>query len=98
MKRRKKKTSLGDVLIVTGIAALIGMAIREQLQLPPEQRTWHGTYAGIPYDFRMPTLERLRAAYWNKDTALLLTPKPFGMGWAINLYPLINPFLQKTQE
>jgi hypothetical protein len=98
MKRRKKKTTFSDVLVVAGIATLMGMAIREQLQLPPEERTWHGTYAGIPYDFRMPTLERLRAAYWNKDTTLLLTPQPFGMGWAINFYPLINSKKAQAQE
>jgi hypothetical protein len=74
-----------------GIATLIGLAIREQLQLPPQERTWHGTLFGIPYDFRRPTSERLRATFWNKDTARVLVPQAFGVGWTINFYPLINP-------
>lgn len=99
MKKSKKRSAgPGDFIIGIVVLALMGMAIREQLQLPPEQRTWHGAYAGIPYDFRMPTLARFRAAYWNKDTSLILTPQFFGMGWSINFYPLINPLLQKTQE
>jgi hypothetical protein len=38
----------------------------------------------VPYDFRMPTVERIRSAYWNPD-APLLTSKAFGVGWAVNL-------------
>jgi hypothetical protein len=90
-KRKKKRASLGDVMVITGIATLMGLAIRKELQLPPEERTWHGTLYNIPYDFRMPTTERLRQAFWNKDTARVLVPQAFGMGWTINFYPLIHP-------
>lgn len=89
--KKKKRPTPGDVMVITGVAALMGLAIREQLQLPPEERTWHGTLYGIPYDFRPPTFERLRAAFWNKDTTRVLVPNAFGMGWSINFYPLINP-------
>ncbi len=82
-KRQKKQPTPGDVMVIIGIAALMGLAIREQLHMPPEERTWHGTLFGIPYDFRWPTIERLREAFWNKDTARVLVP--------INFYPLINP-------
>src|SRR5437016_7174413 len=90
-KRKKKQLTPPDVMMVMGIAALMGLAIREQLQMPPEERTWHGTLYGIPYDFRWPTIERLRETFWNKDTARVLVPQVFGMGWSINFYPLINP-------
>ena len=90
-KRQKKHPAPGDVLVIIGIVALMGLAVREQLQLPPEERTWHGTLFGIPYDFRRPTIERLRETFWNKETARLLVPQFFGMGWSINFYPLINP-------
>ena len=90
-KRKKKQPTPGDVMVLIGLAALMGLALREQLQMPPEERTWHGTLYGIPYDFRRPTLERLREAFWNKDTARVLVPHAFGMGWSINFYPLINP-------
>ncbi|HEV7236319.1 MAG TPA: DUF5808 domain-containing protein, partial [Ktedonobacteraceae bacterium] len=87
----KKQPTLGNVMVLIGLAALMGLAIREQLQMPPEERTWHGTLFGIPYDFRRPTIERLREAFWNKDTPRVLVPHAFGMGWSINFYPLINP-------
>ncbi|HLJ32302.1 MAG TPA: DUF5808 domain-containing protein [Ktedonobacteraceae bacterium] len=90
-KRKKKQFTAGNAMVVIGIATLMGFAIREQLQMPPEERTWHGTLFGIPYDFRRPTIERLREAFWNKDTARVLVPQAFGMGWSINFYPLINP-------
>ncbi len=96
MKRQKKKLTFGDVVIFAGILALFGMAICQQLQLPPEQRTWHGTFAGIPYDFRMPTLDKLRATFWNKDTSRILVPHAFGMGWSINFYPFVHP--QQAQK
>jgi uncharacterized membrane protein len=90
-KRKKKQPTAGDVMVIIGIAALMGLAIREQWQMPPEERTRHGTLYGIPYDFRRPTIERLREAFWNKDTARVLVPNAFGMGWSINFYPLIHP-------
>jgi len=90
-KRKKKQLTPPDVMMVMGIAALMGLAIREQLQMPPEERTWHGTLYGIPYDFRWPTIERLRETCWTKDTPRVLVPQAFGMGWSINFYPLINP-------
>ncbi len=71
---------------------LFGLALREQLRLPPEERTWYGRIAGrIPYDFRLPTAERLRATFWNKDTSQILVPQAFGIGWTINVYPLLHP-------
>ena len=90
-KRKKKRPTPGDVMVIIGIAVLMGLAIREQLHMPREERTWHGTLFGIPYDFRWPTIERLRETFWNKDTARVLVPHAFGMGWSINFYPVINP-------
>ncbi len=90
-KQKKKKPTPGDVMVIIGIAGLMGLAVREQLQMPSEERTWHGRLFGIPYDFRRPTSERLRETFWNKDTARVLVPQAFGMGWSINFYPLINP-------
>ena len=68
-KRKMKHPTPGDVLLIIGIAALMGLAIREQVQMPKDQRTWHGTLFNIPYDFRWPTIERLRETFWNKETA-----------------------------
>lgn len=89
--KSKKLLSPRNVVFSTLLAILVGAAIREQLRLPPEQRTWHGDILGIPYDFRWPTIERLRATFWNKNTSQLLVPQAFGMDWTINLYPLVYP-------
>jgi hypothetical protein len=42
---------------VMGISmGLVAAAVYQELQKPPEERTWHGRVARVvPYDFRMPT-------------------------------------------
>ncbi len=68
---------------------LVAVAVAQQLQKPPEERTWRGKLFGfVPYDFQMPTLEKLREAYWNPDNPSILTDRVFGVGWAINFYPI----------
>lgn len=91
MKKSKKKgMNAKNVISTLVIALLIGAAIKDQLDRPAGERTWHGEVFGLPYDFRVPTIERLRAAYWNPDTSQILTPQPFGIGWTINFYPLLH--------
>jgi hypothetical protein len=98
-KMKRKKTSPVGTLWNALIALLVVLALREQLRLPPEERTWHGSIGGvIPYDFRRPTLERIRATYWNKDNSQILVPQAFGVGWTINLYPLLHPETMRTQQ
>jgi len=61
-------------------------AIYQELKKPQEARTWNGKVAGaVPYDFRLPTLDRLREAYWNPDSDQLFSEKVFGVGWAVNI-------------
>ena len=64
---------------------LVVAALIDQLRRDPEERTWEGSVAGIvPYDFRMPTLERARSRWWNTDDDRLFVPQVFGVGWTIN--------------
>jgi hypothetical protein len=64
---------------------LVVAAVIDQLRRDPEERTWEGSVAGIvPYDFRMPTLERARSRWWNTDDERLFVPQVFGVGWTIN--------------
>ncbi len=89
---RKKTSTVGTSFWRAVVIVLVALALRDQLRLPPEERTWHGRIAGrIPYDFRPPTIERIRAAFWNKDTSQILVPQPIGIGWTVNLYPLLHP-------
>jgi hypothetical protein len=62
-------------------------AISQEMAKPEAERTWHGKVGGVvPYDFRPPTWERIRQAYWNPDDERLFTERVLGVGWAINLY------------
>lgn len=66
--------------------AIIGLiAVIQELRKPPDQRTWNGKVADlVPYDFRMPTVERVRSTYWNPEGPIV-SGKVFGVGWAPNL-------------
>jgi hypothetical protein len=95
---RKKFFRPTNIIFSILLLVYVAIAITEQLQRPPEERTWYGKIAGIPYDFRLPTVERIRATFWNKDTSQIFLPQAFGIGWSINLYPIIYPEeVQKLQ-
>ncbi len=87
----RKKNRFGNFIISTLITVLVGAAIRDQLSRPPQERTWHGIVAGFPYDFRIPTIEKVRNTFWNPNDSRLLVPHAFGIGWTINFYSLLHP-------
>ena len=67
------------------------LAVCQELEKPRGKRLWHGKVAGfVPYDFRLPTLERIREAYWNAYDSRIVVPEAFGIGWAINFYALLE--------
>jgi len=72
--------------LIKWTAIVLGViAVAEQLQRPADERTWEGTVVGfVPYDFRMPTIERARIRWWNPDEPRLFVPQVFGVGWTIN--------------
>lgn len=43
-----------------------------------------GTFAGIPYDWRVPTADRLRRNLWDPTSDALFVPRAFGAGWDLN--------------
>ena len=66
---------------------LFAAAIATELAKPEAERTWHGRVFGlVPYDFRPPTWQRIRDAYWNPNSDELFSDRVFGVGWAVNLY------------
>jgi len=70
---------------------LVAAAIYQEIQKPAEERSWHGRIGGfMPYDFRSPTLERLREAYWNPDEPRIFTDRVLGVGWAVNFCSLLQ--------
>jgi hypothetical protein len=78
-------------LIRTAVLAAAAGAIYKELRKPPEERTWHGKLLGfLPYDFRPPTLDRIRDTYWNTRSDRLFTDKPIGIGWSINIAAVLK--------
>src|SRR5262252_9926104 len=69
------------------VVGLVVAAVATELAKPQDERTWNGRVFGlVPYDFRPPTWERVRAAYWNPQSGELFSDRVFGVGWAVNLY------------
>lgn len=76
--------SLQSAVKLVGLVLAVVALVRE-LRTPRDERTWHGRIGFVPYDLRPPTLTRVREAWWNPDDERLLTPRAFGVGWAVNL-------------
>ena len=49
-----------------------------------------GTFVKVPYDFRFPTVGRLRERFWNPEDSRIFTPHYFGVGWSLNVYQLLQ--------
>ncbi len=55
----------------------------------------HGRLFGVvPYDFRFPSLERVRRALWNPDDERFLVPTVFGVGWTVNARSVVRHSFQ----
>jgi hypothetical protein len=69
------------------VVALVVGAVATELAKPEEERNWHGRVLGVvPYDFRVPSWDKIRDAYWNPSSDRLFSDRVFGVGWAVNLY------------
>ena len=71
-------------LVVAFTVAVVVYAIRSG---QPE-----GRFLGVPYDFRVPTIDRIRRRWWNRDDGRIFMPCAFGIGWALNLFQLAEKF------
>ncbi|MFC5905884.1 DUF5808 domain-containing protein [Streptacidiphilus monticola] len=91
MASRTHGNALNRALLLTAVA-LVGAAVAKELARPAAERTWHGRIVGLPYDFRPPTAERLRAEFWAPDNPALFTPHAFGIGYGVNLARVAGRF------
>jgi Family of unknown function (DUF5808) len=90
-KDKPKTSGLRQLANLVGISLAIASIVQE-LRKPPRKRTWHGALFGrIPYDWRPPTLERVRDTFWQPESSRLLQPTVFGVGWGINFAALLAP-------
>lgn len=80
------------------IVGLIAAAIGQELAKEPEQRTWKGKVAGIPYNFRLAEWSDIAREYWNPESDHIFTPHAIGMGWGINFAAVANRLQQMSQS
>ena len=67
-----------------GLIVLFRMLDRRGIVRP------HGSALGVPYDFRLPTVERLKQTYWNPEDRRVVVPKAFGVGFDVNFGALVR--------
>jgi hypothetical protein len=88
MKRkhaRRQRSGLRGLASAVGLT-LMGIAVSKELKKPKSERTWHGRLRDrIPYEFRPPTGERIRHAFWAPEDKRLFTDTAFGVGWSVNV-------------
>lgn len=86
-------------LFVAAASVLTGAAVAKELAKPVDQRTWHGDVAGVPYDLRVPTAEKIERSLWDPDNPALFPPQAFGVGWSVNLARLVpRPLTEQLQD
>ena len=79
--------------------ALVVAAVTKELQKDKEDRTWHGTVAGfVPYEFRVPTVERVRERVWDPEGEHILSPHVFGVGWTLNVERIVELVRRKVDD
>ena len=77
-------------LIQAAVITITLAAVCQELEKPKEERNWHGRVGFIPYDFRLPTIERIKEGYWNADSTKIFSPEVWGVGWAINFHAILE--------
>lgn len=83
-KKDSNKHKNFRTIIKLAALAIGAVAIYQELQKPQKDRQWHGAVGGlVPYDFRPPTMERIKERLWNPEGALL-SRQVVGVGWTVN--------------
>ena len=77
-------------LIEAAVITVTLAAVCQELEKPREARRWHGKVGFIPYDFRMPTIGRVKESFWNPEDERIFTTGLWGIGWAVNFYTLLE--------
>ena len=71
-------------------------AVAKELRKPADERTWNGALGFVPYDFRIPTLARVKERMWDPEGAHLISPRVFGVGWTLNVGRLVELVRQRV--
>ncbi|MGH2821265.1 MAG: DUF5808 domain-containing protein [Actinomycetota bacterium] len=95
MRRSKRRGSKLKWLWIL----LAGAAVAQELRKPEDEREWNGRVAGfVPYDFRVPTVERIRERLWEPQQKRLVAPQVFGVGWSMNLGRVARIITEKDPD
>ncbi|GAA1723758.1 hypothetical protein GCM10009809_19470 [Isoptericola hypogeus] len=97
-ERHGKKPGGIRQLITLVTLALAAAAVVKELRKDPDDRTWNGTVGFVPYEFRIPTLERVRERLWDPDGERLIGPRVFGVGWTVNVGRVVALVRQRVAE
>jgi len=77
--------------------ALMAAAVVKELRKPKAERSWHGKIASVvPYELRVPTLERARERLWDPEAEHVVGPRVFGVGWSVNVGKAVAVVRQKV--
>ncbi len=76
--------TLSAILQTATMALTVAAAVYAYRTKQPD-----GRILNVPYDFRMPTMERLRRRFWNPDESRVFTPAVFGVGWSLNFFQAV---------
>ena len=94
--RSKGAGGLRRLITLVTVALTIAAVVKE-LRTPEAERTWHGKVASVvPYELRVPTLERAKDRLWNPDAERIVGPRVFGVGWTVNLGKVVAMVRQKA--
>src|SRR5262245_23107558 len=90
-EKRGAREGIRSLASIVGLTLIVAAVVRE-LRLPARRRTWHGVLFGrIPYDLRLPSVQRVVRTMWDPDNRRLLVPTAFGVGWSLNAAALLAP-------
>jgi hypothetical protein len=96
-ERDKRQGGLKDLIRLVTIGLVVAAVVKEA-RTPAEERTWNGVVAGfVPYDFRVPTVDRIRERVWNPQSEHPLSPRVFGVGWTVNVGRVVALVRQKVE-
>ncbi len=49
-----------------------------------------GKFLKVPYDWRRPTVTRVKTRWWNPNEPRFIVPKSFSWGWSFNVARLFG--------
>ena len=55
-----------------------------------KSKSTHGRFLGVPFEWRIPSINEIRVTLWNPASDRLFVPTIFGIGWILNTHELLK--------